>query len=67
MQRSYDPSHGQRDKITPPPEPRKTRICIRIDPDLIDYFKWESKRTGGQVGYQSLINNALRRVTEGRI
>lgn len=39
---------------------KKTQITIRLDPDLVDFFK----RSGR--GYQSRINNVLRRYMEVR-
>ena len=67
MKNSYDFSHGKRGRIAPPaPEPQgKTRITIRIDGDLLDYFLKEADKAGGAVGYQTLINDALRRFIEG--
>jgi uncharacterized protein (DUF4415 family) len=57
MQRSYAPRNG----APPPKVPRlKQRITIRVDPDLIDWFKWESRRTGGRIKYQTAINDALK-------
>jgi len=55
-------------RIAPPePEPYgKTRITIRIDDDLLDYFLKEAEAAGGTVGYQTLINHALRQFVEGK-
>lgn len=39
----------------------KTRICIRLDRDSLDYFVAKAERSGGKVGYQTLLNDALRR------
>lgn len=50
----------------PPQEPEKVRITIRLDEDLIDYFGAISDRSGGNVGYQTLINSALREYVEGK-
>ncbi len=36
----------------------KSRITIMLDPDVIDHFKFEAERSN--VGYQTLINQALR-------
>jgi uncharacterized protein (DUF4415 family) len=67
MKRRYDFSKGKRGKILPTePEPRgKTRITIRIDDDLMDHFLKESDASGGAVGYQTLINDALRQYVQG--
>jgi uncharacterized protein (DUF4415 family) len=68
MKPSYDFSKGKRGRILPPePEPLgKTRITIRLDEDLVDYFLKESDACGGTMGYQTLINNALRQHVEGK-
>ena len=42
------------------------RITIRLDEDLIDYFGTIADRSGGKVGYQTLINSALREYVEGK-
>jgi len=68
MKPSYDFSKGKRGRILPPePEPSgKTRITIRLDEDLVDYFLKESDSYGGAKGYQTLINEALRQHVEGK-
>jgi uncharacterized protein (DUF4415 family) len=68
MKQRYDFSQGKRGRILPPePEPLgKTRITIRLDEDLVDYFLKESGASGGAVGYQTLINQALRQHVEGK-
>jgi uncharacterized protein (DUF4415 family) len=68
MKSAYDFSKGKRGRTTPPtPEPAgKTRITIRLDEDIVDAFLKESQESGGAVGYQTLINNALRQHIEGR-
>jgi uncharacterized protein (DUF4415 family) len=68
MKQRYDFRHGTRGRITPPqPVPRnKTRITIRIDEDLVDHFLREADASGGTTGYQTLINEALRRHVEGK-
>ena len=67
MQQRYDFSKGKRGRLVPAePEPRgKTRITIRLDEDLVDYFLKQADASGGAVGYQTLINDALRQVVEG--
>jgi uncharacterized protein (DUF4415 family) len=68
MKPSYDFSQGKRGRIAAPaPEPRgKTRITIRLDEDLVDHFLKESDASGGAIGYQTLINEALRQHVEGK-
>lgn len=68
MKQQYDFSKGKRGRITPPkPEPSgKTRITIRLDDELVDFFLKEADKSGGAVGYQTLINDALRQFVEGK-
>jgi uncharacterized protein (DUF4415 family) len=66
MKQKYDFSQGKRGRIAPP-EPRgKTRITIRLDEDLVDYFLQQAETSGGAAGYQTLINEALRQHVEGK-
>ena len=41
------------------PSPTKTRITIRLDADVVHWFKDQVRRTGGG-SYQRMINMALR-------
>lgn len=68
MKDKYDFSKDRRGRIAPPTaEPKgKTRITIRLDEDLVDYFLQEADAEGGATGYQTLINNALRQHVEGK-
>jgi len=68
MKQSYDFSRGKRGRIAQPePEPRgKTRITIRLDEESVDHFLREAEASGGATGYQTLINEALRRHVEGK-
>jgi uncharacterized protein (DUF4415 family) len=68
MKAHYDFSKGKHGRIRPPqPEPQgKRRITIRIDDDLLDYFLKEADQAGGAVGYQTLMNDALRQFIEGK-
>jgi len=68
MKEKYDFSRGKRGRIVAAePEPRgKTRITIRLDEDLVDHFLKEANASGGEVGYQTLINEALRQHVEGK-
>ncbi len=43
----------------------KTRITIRLDTELVDWFREEVGRAGGG-NYQTLINDALRQHVEGK-
>lgn len=42
----------------------KTRITIRIDNDVLDWFKSEVEAAGGS--YQTLLNRALREYIQNR-
>lgn len=58
MKREYDFSKGKRGAVTTIPK-GKTRITIRLDADLLAWFREEVDRAGGG-NYQTLINEALR-------
>ena len=58
MDSEYDFSQGKRGAIDPIP-PGKTRITIRLDDDILAWFRAEVHTAGGG-NYQTLINNALR-------
>lgn len=51
-------SYGKRGAIDPLP-PGKTRITIRLDDDIIDWFRQQADAQGGG-NYQTMINAALR-------
>jgi uncharacterized DUF497 family protein len=58
MRREYDFSKGKRGPVMPVPK-GKTRITIRLDDDIVEWFRRQEERAGGG-NYQSLINDALR-------
>lgn len=58
MRKEYDFSRAKRGPTAPLPK-GKTRITIRLDDDLLAWFKREVHLVGGG-SYQSLINEALR-------
>lgn len=58
MRKSYDFSKAKRGPVVKAPA-GKTRITIRLDDDLIEWFKSEIEAAGGG-NYQSRINAALR-------
>jgi uncharacterized protein (DUF4415 family) len=66
MKHSYDFSKGKRGRIAKPAsEPAgKVKITIRLDADIVDHFLARADESGGSVGYQTLINDALRRSIE---
>jgi uncharacterized protein (DUF4415 family) len=58
MKEEYDFSQGKRGPVVPVPA-GKTRITIRLDDDVIEWFKAQVHAAGGG-NYQTLINSALR-------
>jgi uncharacterized protein (DUF4415 family) len=62
MKEEYDFSQGKRGAIDPVP-PGKTRITIRLDTDILDWFRNQVNMAGGG-NYQTLINQALRQHVE---
>jgi hypothetical protein len=63
MRKHYDFSNARRGPILPVPK-GKTRITIRIDDDVLEWFRARVNEAGGG-NYQTLINQALRRIIEG--
>jgi len=57
MKREHDFSKGKRGAVIPLP-PGKTRITIRLDDDVLDWFRAQAHAMGGG-NYQTLINQAL--------
>lgn len=62
--KSYDFSHGRRGAVVPVP-PGKIRITIRIDTDILDWFRKQVDAAGGG-NYQTFMNQALRMHIEQR-
>ena len=62
MRKEYDFTEGKRGPVVSP-APNKTRITIRLDSDILDWFKNKVHEAGGG-NYQSMINEALRRHIE---
>lgn len=65
MRKEYDFSRGRRGAVAPIP-PAKTRITIRIDDDILAWFRDQVDAAGGG-NYQTLINDTLRRAMEQEI
>ena len=63
MRKQYDFSKGKRGPVVRVP-PGKTRITIRLDDDIVGWFRTQAEKAGGG-NYQTLINDALRRFVEG--
>jgi uncharacterized protein (DUF4415 family) len=68
MKKQCDFSNGKRGRVLPaePDQRGKTRITIRLDEDLVDYFLHAAEKLEGSIGYQTLINDALRQYVEGK-
>lgn len=58
MEVEYDFSQGKQGAIEPTP-PGKTRITIRLDDEVLAWFREKVHQAGGG-NYQTLINDALR-------
>lgn len=58
MKREYDFSTGRRGAPDPLPS-GKTRITIRLDDDVLEWYRARVEAAGGG-NYQTLINAALR-------
>ena len=58
MKSEYNFSKGKRGAVVPALK-GKTRITIRIDDDILEWFRGEVDAMGGG-NYQTLINQALR-------
>jgi uncharacterized protein (DUF4415 family) len=58
MKKEYDFSDAGRGPVVPVPK-GKTRITIRLDDDVIAWFREQVNQAGGG-NYQSLINAVLR-------
>ncbi|MGH9324218.1 MAG: BrnA antitoxin family protein [Vicinamibacteria bacterium] len=58
MKKEYNFKRGKRGAIIKTP-PGKTRITIRIDEDILQWFREQVHAAGGG-NYQTLINSALR-------
>jgi uncharacterized protein (DUF4415 family) len=56
--KEYDFEGAEQGAVTKPPS-GKTRITIRIDTDVLDWFRQQVHDAGGG-NYQTLINEALR-------
>ncbi len=62
MKKSYDFSKAKRGAVLPTP-PGKTRITIRIDDDVLEWFRKLAHEAGGG-NYQTMLNQALREYVE---
>ncbi len=58
MKANYDFSKARRGAVVPVPV-GKVRITIRLDKDIVEWFRSQVETAGGG-NYQTLLNNALR-------
>jgi len=58
MKAKYDFSKARRGAVAPSPG-NKVRITIRLDRDIVDWFKYRVEDQGGG-NYQTMLNDALR-------
>ena len=58
MKKEYNFKKGKRGSVIQPAQ-GKTRITIRIDDDILEWFRQQVQKAGGG-NYQTLINMALR-------
>ncbi len=65
MRKEYDFSNAKRGPVLKPP-PGKTRITIRFDEDILEWFRDQVHASGGG-NYQTLINIALREYIQARL
>jgi uncharacterized protein (DUF4415 family) len=63
MKDQYDFSKGKRGAVLP--TPGKERITIRLDSNIVNYFRDQVERAGGG-NYQTIINDILREHVEGK-
>jgi Arc/MetJ family transcription regulator len=64
VKKEYDFSKGRRGAVVAV-SPGKTRITIRIDGDVLEWFRAQVHTVGGG-NYQTLINQALREYTASK-
>lgn len=62
MKSRYDFSKCKRGAVLPP-KGKKVRITIRLDRDIVDWFRAKVEEHGGG-SCQSMLNDALRRYIE---
>lgn len=62
MKKNYDFRQAKRGAVIQPPS-GKTRITIRIDDDVLEWFRKQVHEAGGG-SYQAMMNRALRESME---
>jgi uncharacterized protein (DUF4415 family) len=64
MKRQYDFSRARRGAVIPS-ERGKTRVTIRLDTDVLDWFREQVNKAGGG-NYQTMINSVLREYVDNQ-
>lgn len=62
MRKEYDFKTARRGAVLPVPA-GKTRVTIRLDDDVLEWFRRQAEQAGGG-NYQTFMNSALRGVME---
>ncbi len=62
MKKTYDFSKGKRGAVVPAGT-NKVRITIRLDRQILDYFRSKVEVSGGG-NYQTLINDSLKKMIQ---
>jgi hypothetical protein len=65
MKKQYDFTRGKRGAVLPTPA-GKTRITIRIDDEVLEWFRKQAHAAGGG-NYQTMVNQALRDYVAGQV
>ena len=65
MKRNYDFSKARRGPVIRT-QPGKSRFTIRIDDDVLEWFRKQVHEAGGG-SYQTMMNRALREYMEGQV
>lgn len=63
MRKEYDFSKSKRGPVVPG-QAKKIRITIRLDEDIVEWFRQQVHKAGGG-NYQTLMNHALRHYVNG--
>lgn len=64
MRKEYDLSEVKNLRKNPYTKKKRTQITIRLDSEIVTYFKEMSDKTG--IGYQNLINSYLSECTKAK-
>jgi len=64
MKAKYDFKKARRGAVLPPSK-NKIRITIRLDREIVDFFKGKVEAQGGG-SYQTMLNDALLEYIEGK-